>query len=139
MVHDLKFESHPGKLLEDHIRGVHKGTLLNSSIPIAELAALFHDLGKINPNFQNKLYGKSKGYSNHSYLSVIAWVNYVPDYTSLIYFIAFIITPLIVTGILLFRGADSQAYRKASLWLKLVMLTGLGYMVIVNLLINNMK
>ncbi|MFO7368809.1 MAG: geranylgeranylglycerol-phosphate geranylgeranyltransferase [Bacteroidales bacterium] len=72
-------------------------------------------------------------------LFVIAWVNYVPDYTSLIYFIAFIITPLIVTGILLFRGADSQVYRKASLLLKLVMLTGLGYMVIVNLLINNMK
>lgn len=76
MVHDLKFESHPGKLLEEHIKGVHKGTLLNSSLPTAELAALFHDLGKMNPNFQDKLYGKSSGYANHSYLSVIAWVNY---------------------------------------------------------------
>lgn len=76
MVHDLKFESHPGKLLEDHIRGVRKGTLLNSSLPVAELAAFFHDMGKMNPNFQNKLYGNGSGYSNHSYLSVIAWVNY---------------------------------------------------------------
>lgn len=76
MVHDLKFESHPGKLLEEHIWGVHKGTLQSSSLPIAGLAALFHDLGKINPNFQNKLYGKSTGYANHSYLSVIGWVNY---------------------------------------------------------------
>lgn len=76
MVHDIKFESHPGKSLEDHIRGVHNGTLLNSSLPVAELAALFHDLGKINPNFQNKLKGKNTGYGNHSYLSVIAWINY---------------------------------------------------------------
>ncbi len=76
MVHDLTFESHPGKLLEEHIWGVHKGTLQSSSLSIAGLAALFHDLGKINPNFQNKLHGKSTGYGNHSYLSVIAWGNY---------------------------------------------------------------
>ncbi len=76
MVHDLAFESHPGKALEEHIRGVQKGTLLNSNLRIAEYAALFHDFGKINPNFQNKLYGKSSGYANHSYLSVIAWVNF---------------------------------------------------------------
>lgn len=76
MVHDLKFESHPGKLLEEHIRGVQKGTLLRSPLSIANIAALFHDLGKINPNFQKKLYGKGNGYANHSYLSVIAWVNY---------------------------------------------------------------
>jgi 4-hydroxybenzoate polyprenyltransferase len=72
-------------------------------------------------------------------LFVIAWFNFVPDFTSLIYFVAFIIIPLIVTGILLFRGNDIQNYHKASLWLKLIMLTGLGYMIVVNLLINNMK
>lgn len=71
-------------------------------------------------------------------LFVIAWVMFVPDFASLIYFIIFIIMPLIVTGILLFRGTDTQTYHKASLWLKLIMLTGLGYMVIANLLINNM-
>lgn len=76
MVSDLNFESHQRKALEDHIRGVQEGTLLNSLLPIAKYAALFHDLGKINPNFQKKLYGKSNGYANHSYLSVIAWVNF---------------------------------------------------------------
>ena len=76
MVSDLKFESHPGKALEEHIEGVLRGTLSRSSLPIAKLSALFHDLGKINPNFQNKLHGKGTGYANHSYLSVIAFVNY---------------------------------------------------------------
>ncbi|MFW5983128.1 MAG: CRISPR-associated helicase Cas3' [bacterium] len=76
MVHGLKFESHPEKPLEEHIRGVLQGTLLRSSISIAEMAALFHDIGKINPNFQNRLYGKNTGYANHSHLSVICWVNY---------------------------------------------------------------
>jgi CRISPR-associated endonuclease/helicase Cas3 len=76
MVHDLTFESHPGRLLEEHIRGVQSGTLRNSSLLIANYGALFHDLGKINPNFQKKLYNSSSGYSNHSYLSVIAFVNY---------------------------------------------------------------
>ena len=76
MVSDLKYESHPGKALEEHIGGVLEGTRLRSSLAIAEMAALFHDLGKINPNFQNKLHGISGGYANHSYLSVIAFVNY---------------------------------------------------------------
>ncbi|WP_291862326.1 CRISPR-associated helicase Cas3' [Marinilabilia sp.] len=76
MVSDLNFESHPGKPLEKHIRRVLQGTLHNFSSPIAELAALFHDMGKINPNFQQKLYGKTAGYNNHSYLSVIAFINY---------------------------------------------------------------
>jgi CRISPR-associated endonuclease/helicase Cas3 len=76
MVPYLKFESHPGKALEEHIEGVLKGTLSRSSLLIAEMSALFHDLGKINPNFQNKLHGKSAGYANHSYISVIAFVNY---------------------------------------------------------------
>lgn len=72
-------------------------------------------------------------------LFVFAWIKFVPDFTSLTYFVIFIIMPLVVTGILLFRGTGTQTYHKASLWLKLIMLTGLGYMVIVNLLINNMK
>ncbi|MFW5871743.1 MAG: CRISPR-associated helicase Cas3' [bacterium] len=76
MVHDLEFYSHPDKPLEEHIRGVLQGTLLRSSISTAEMAALFHDLGKINPNFQNRLFGKNTGYANHSHLSVICWVNY---------------------------------------------------------------
>ncbi len=72
-------------------------------------------------------------------LFVIAWIMFVPDFTSLVYFVVFIILPLVVTAILLVRETGTQAYHRASLWLKLIMLTGLGYMVIVNLLINNMK
>jgi len=72
-------------------------------------------------------------------LFTLAWLKFVPDFTSLIYFVLFIIMPLIVTGILLFRRTGTQTYHKASLWLKLIMLSGLGYMIIVNLLINNMK
>ncbi len=42
---------------------------------MAEIAALFHDLGKINPNFQLKLQGeKNLGYSSHAYLSALAWL-----------------------------------------------------------------
>ncbi|MFB6307611.1 MAG: CRISPR-associated endonuclease Cas3'', partial [Flavobacteriales bacterium] len=45
------------------------------SLETAEISALFHDAGKINPNFQSKIMnGGSIGYSNHSYLSAyILW------------------------------------------------------------------
>jgi len=45
----------------------------------AEIAAVFHDLGKINPNFQEKLKpleerkNKELGYSSHAYLSAFVW------------------------------------------------------------------
>lgn len=75
MVSDLKFQSHPGKPLEEHICGVIEKSRRYSSLPIARIAALFHDLGKINPNFQAKLTGEPiYGYSRHSYLSVLAFV-----------------------------------------------------------------
>jgi 4-hydroxybenzoate polyprenyltransferase len=72
-------------------------------------------------------------------LITLAWLKFVPDFISLIYFVLFMIMPLIVTGIQLFRRTGKQTYHKASLWLKLIMLSGLGYMIVVNLLINNMK
>lgn len=75
MVSDLKFQSHPGKPLEEHICGVIEKSRRYSSLPITRTAALFHDLGKINPNFQAKLTGDPiHGYSRHSYLSVLAFV-----------------------------------------------------------------
>ena len=55
MVSDLNYKSHPDKQLEDHIYGVITKSHKYTSLPIAEIAALFHDLGKINPNFQKKL------------------------------------------------------------------------------------
>lgn len=75
------FNSHTGKLLQVHINGVmakvkyrteNLPTTLN--LKLAEIAALFHDLGKINPHFQRKLKGeKVKEYSSHAYLSAYAF------------------------------------------------------------------
>ena len=68
------YKSHPDKLLVEHINGVVKHIRCHSDSKIAETAAVFHDLGKMNPNFQAKLVGETpKGYSNHSLLSAYAF------------------------------------------------------------------
>ncbi len=63
--------SHPGKSLLEHIEGVTENTKKHTNSRISELVAIFHDLGKINPNFQDKLipYQLVNGYANHAYLS----------------------------------------------------------------------
>ena len=78
MVFDLeKYLSHPDKSLLDHTREVLNGVNKRTSLKIAEFAAIFHDVGKINPNFQKKLSNdKVNGYSNHSYLSALAFLSY---------------------------------------------------------------
>ena len=78
MVSDLtNIKSHPEKLLQVHIEGVINKSNNRTSSLIADYAALFHDLGKINPNFQAKLEGiKSAGYSQHSYISAFAFLNW---------------------------------------------------------------
>ncbi len=65
------FRSHPDKFLLDHIQGVIENTKKLSNSKFAELVAIFHDLGKMNPNFQDKLDSNkiANGYANHSYLS----------------------------------------------------------------------
>lgn len=72
MVSDIKeLKSHPDKLLLDHIQGVRDNTKKLTNSRLAELVAIFHDLGKINPNFQDKLDPLKivSGYSNHAYIS----------------------------------------------------------------------
>lgn len=71
MVFDLNaYKSHPNKTLLEHVDGVCCNVKLLTNSKIAELVAIFHDLGKINPNFQGKLNSNSvSDYSNHSYLS----------------------------------------------------------------------
>ena len=78
MVLDLKkIESHPGKLLKVHINGVCEKSAKRTSSILAKYAALFHDFGKVNPNFQQKLQGiKSAEYSQHSYISAFAFLNW---------------------------------------------------------------
>ena len=65
------FRSHPDKFLLNHIQGVIENTKKLSNSKFAELVAIFHDLGKMNPNFQDKLDSNkiANGYANHSYLS----------------------------------------------------------------------
>jgi len=66
------FLSHPPKkYLEVHIEGVMKKASRRDKSIITEVAALFHDLGKLNPNFQLKLFNKVDEYSNHSLLSAV--------------------------------------------------------------------
>ena len=79
MVPDLNaYKSHPDKALEVHIKGVTRKALKRCDSPIVRWAALFHDLGKINPNFQRKLdplnKGEYRGYDEHAYLSAWAWL-----------------------------------------------------------------
>ena len=82
--------SHPGKPLEEHLQGVADKVLMrtknlptNLNFKTAEIAAIFHDLGKINPNFQEKLKpfeerkNKKLGYSSHAYLSAYVWFCFV--------------------------------------------------------------
>lgn len=76
-----KYKSHSEKYLQDHLNGViEKVKYRTTNLPttlnlkLAEVAALFHDVGKINPHFQEKLLtGKSAGYSSHAYLSAYAF------------------------------------------------------------------
>lgn len=76
MVPDINsLRSHPDKLLLKHIEGVRDNTKKLTNSRLAELVALFHDLGKINPNFQNKLDPEKVviGYANHAYFSAYAF------------------------------------------------------------------
>jgi CRISPR-associated endonuclease/helicase Cas3 len=74
----VKHRSHPKKWLEDHINGVISKTVMRTDSPVAFVAALFHDLGKLNPNFQLKLNGtKVSEYSNHSLLSAAGLICFI--------------------------------------------------------------
>jgi CRISPR-associated endonuclease/helicase Cas3 len=78
-----RYWSHSGgRLLVDHLRAVGEGARRTSSLAMAEVAGLFHDLGKVNPNFQRKINPSAQfqsttlksNYSGHAYLSAVAWL-----------------------------------------------------------------
>lgn len=84
MVDVKKLKSHPDKFLLTHANGVIENTkILTHSLDnskLAELAAIFHDLGKINPFFQNKLINnKVEGYTHHAYFSAFAFFSFCVD------------------------------------------------------------
>ena len=69
-----KCYSHPGKLLKVHLEKVVSLSKRFTSSHAAELVSLFHDIGKVNPNFQEKLNGLCpKEYDHHAYLSAYAF------------------------------------------------------------------
>lgn len=71
------FRSHSHKELRVHTRGVCDGVEKRTLLPVPRIAAIFHDLGKINPNFQPKLDNQPvQGYSNHAYLSTWAFMRF---------------------------------------------------------------
>ena len=77
MVDLTQYRSHPDKQLLVHIRGVVEKVRSLTNLKIAEHAAIFHDVGKLNPNFQRKLdMPKVDGYSNHAYLSAFCFLCY---------------------------------------------------------------
>ena len=81
MVDLTEYYSHPNKLITEHTDNVVKKVISLTDLKIAELAAIFHDAGKLNPNFQlkiNKNFNKKIkiGYSNHAYLSALSFICY---------------------------------------------------------------
>jgi CRISPR-associated endonuclease/helicase Cas3 len=72
----IEFKSHSDKLLIEHINGIigldPKNELLN-------IAAIFHDIGKLTDNFQKRLEGgyyvDVDGYTHHSYISAYYLIN----------------------------------------------------------------
>lgn len=88
MVVDLsKYKSHPHKELTVHTQGVLDKTLVLlkdfDCYKIAELSAIFHDLGKMNPNFQDKFrpHKKVEGYDHHAYLSAYGFFCFIKENT----------------------------------------------------------
>lgn len=74
MVANLKlYKSHPERPLIEHLISVKDNIRFLSDLSFVEIAALLHDVGKINPNFQNKLSGKDCGYTSHAYLSAFVF------------------------------------------------------------------
>ena len=71
------FWSHPDKPLRVHTNGVLSGVVQRGGSIVGQIAALFHDLGKLNPNFQPKLKGQAvTGYDHHAYLSALCFLSY---------------------------------------------------------------
>jgi 4-hydroxybenzoate polyprenyltransferase len=72
-------------------------------------------------------------------LLIMAWYFFIPDGITLFYFVLFLIIPMLVAmGILLLKNS-SESFRQASLLLKLIMISGLSYMILVNIIIGRLS
>ena len=72
-------------------------------------------------------------------LLTIAWLFFIRDNITLIYFSVMIVIPLLIVGFMLLKGNDQHVLHRASIWLKIIMLSGMGYMIVANLIINHLK
>ena len=75
-----------------------------------------------------------------SFLLMLAWYFFIPDRITLIYFILFLIIPIfIVTGIDFKRESAAGHFIMPVHLLKFIMITGLSYMIVVNIIINRLS
>lgn len=65
-------------------------------------------------------------------LLILAWLFYIPDSITLIYFLAMLIVPLMIVLTLLLRKETRESLHTINIILKLIMISGLGYMIIVS-------
>jgi 4-hydroxybenzoate polyprenyltransferase len=72
-------------------------------------------------------------------LLIFAWLWFVHDNITLLYFISTLIIPLVIVAIILLKGGDQKLFHKASALLKIIILAGIGYMIVVLLIINHMQ
>jgi 4-hydroxybenzoate polyprenyltransferase len=71
-------------------------------------------------------------------LLIAAWLKFISDMATLIYFTLAIVLPLVFVAYKIIRYNDVKSFAKANIILKIIMVTGLGYAVLVNLIIKNM-
>jgi 4-hydroxybenzoate polyprenyltransferase len=122
----------------------------------AFLLNLIREIVKDAEDFEgDQAYGKKTvaviwGIKVSRYISVIlicltvalistSWLWFVRDNVTLLYFVIMLIIPLMIVAILLLKGGDQKLFHKISTLLKIIMLTGLGYMIVVNLIINHIQ
>lgn len=71
-------------------------------------------------------------------LLIGAWLKFVKDTVTIAYFLAMLVIPLLFAVYIIIRAESVADYRKANLILKIVMVSGLGYAVIANLIIKQL-
>lgn len=73
------------------------------------------------------------------FLLFFVWSRYIPDTATLVYFLLVLVLPILYVSFLLIKNDNRNTLHKASNILKFIMLGGLGYMIVVNLIINSMQ
>jgi|WetSurMetagenome_2_1015567.scaffolds.fasta_scaffold54763_2 4-hydroxybenzoate polyprenyltransferase len=72
-------------------------------------------------------------------LLMAAWFWFVRDTITLLYFSVTLIIPLLIVSAMLVRGRSKMMFHRVSTWMKVLMIFGLGYMTVANLIMNHLK